>query len=143
MAQHQKPVTSRVLLLDTNLGFLFALAYELQKLGIAALPALSVKEANAVLAGFGPGMDLLIVKSSIRGALGFAAGLLTQNPALPVIAIVQTDQALPRRGVRFLAYLRDPDDVQPHLAPKWARLVWLLLRRAGAEARLRSHGSTQ
>ena len=135
MAPDHQPVSSRVLLLDTNLGFQFALAFELEKLGIAALPAHSVREAKVLLAEFGPRLDLVIAKYAIRGTRAFIQVLREYNPDLPVVAILP-DTRIPRGPVGpFAGYLRDPEDVQPQVAAKAARLVQSLICRSRRVAR--------
>ena len=142
MAPDHEPIYSRVLLFGTDPGFLFALAFELQKLRIAALAACSFREANTVLAEFGPQLDLLIVKCSIRGSRRVAANLLLHNPGLPIIGIVPENRTPSKRSLPFVAYLRDPDDLLPQRAGECARLVQSLIRRRDVGVR-RSRGSAR
>jgi DNA-binding response OmpR family regulator len=60
---------SRILILDRELGFMWALAESLKTRGIETIPSTSVEEAEAILAALQPDLALLIARWNGRAFL--------------------------------------------------------------------------
>jgi hypothetical protein len=82
-----RTVTSSILMLDGDLGFLFALSVELEKRNIAAFPARTVGEAQSILEDMEPALSALVVNCECRGACAFAREMLRRDATLRVIGI--------------------------------------------------------
>ena len=86
--RHVHPtMMASILILDGDLGFLFALSVELGKRSIAAIPARTVGEAQSMLEEMEPALSALVVNCECPGACAFARGMLRQDAALRVIGI--------------------------------------------------------
>src|ERR1700681_1709038 len=83
----QPTMMASILILDGDLGFLFALSDELGKRSIAAIPARTVDEAQSMLEEMEPALSALVVNCECAGACAFARGMLRQDAALRVIGI--------------------------------------------------------
>ena len=120
--------TATVLLLDSELGFLFAISHELAQREISAFPARSVVEARGLIAQFDLKLDLLVVNCARPGACDFAAELSRQNAALKVIGIVTAGHTCQKCVERISAHFRDPDDRDPKRIGHCADVIEMLVR---------------
>ncbi|HUB82053.1 MAG TPA: hypothetical protein VMB03_24820 [Bryobacteraceae bacterium] len=77
-----------ILIIDSNLGFLFWLGEALAEARHQAWPACNVAEAGAILRSRRlPRLDLLIVNPSVDGALRLVQRLRRARPDLKVLAV--------------------------------------------------------
>lgn len=78
----------QILIIDSNLGFLFWLGEALAEAHHQAWPACNVSEAGAILRTRRlPRLDLLIVNPSVEGALRLVHRLRRVRPELKVLAV--------------------------------------------------------
>ena len=126
MSPRRRPAT--ILLLDRELGFLFAISHELAQREISAFPARSAAEARGLIAQFDLKLDLLVINCASPGACAFAAELYRQNAALKVIGIVTAGQTCGECGERISAHFRDPEDRDPKRIGHCADVIEMLVR---------------
>lgn len=88
-------VDKAVLLIDTDLGFLFWLGQALDRAGYEAFPARGIPQAIALLAEFHLTVGSVILNYSLPGAEGFIIGLRHSQNYLKVISLVEQEQPLP------------------------------------------------
>ena len=111
-----------ILILDGDLGFLFALSAELGKRSIAAIPARTVGEAQSMLEEIEPALSALVVNCECPGACAFARGMKRQDATLRIIGI--RSEGLPCAACAGLwsATLRQAD-VRPEQIGRCAEVV--------------------
>jgi DNA-binding NtrC family response regulator len=83
-----------VLIVDSDLGFVFWLGQELDAAGYRAFPARSVTDATALLGELKIGVDLLIVNPALPHAAGFVETLGGSNNDLKVVAVSDNESVL-------------------------------------------------
>lgn len=125
------PVTNSVLLLDRELGFMWALAESLKTRGIETIPATSVEEAEAILAALRPDLAMLIVNCSLKRACAFAEQLRDRYQYLKVIGINSRGHRCRECGKLLIATLSDPEDRSPERLQHCVELIWILTDRSG------------
>ena len=79
-------MSSSILILDRELGFLWAISQELRKHGISAIPSHSVPEAEDLLDELRPPLSLLLIDCRCPGACTFVKKLRRQYSKLRAIA---------------------------------------------------------
>jgi NADPH:quinone reductase-like Zn-dependent oxidoreductase len=120
-----------ILIIDRDLGFMWALAESLKVRGIAAIPSTSVEEAEAILGMLQPGLSLLIMNCACRGVCSFAQQLRKQHEFLKVIGITSRGHRC-RECARFLiATLSDPEDRSKDQLEHCVELICILTSRSG------------
>src|SRR5581483_2825129 len=77
-----------VLVLDGELGFMFALSQELSRRHIAAFPARTVREARAMIARFQLDPDVVVINCGSPGACAFAESVAKERRDLQIVALV-------------------------------------------------------
>ena len=82
-------VTKTILIVGSDLGFVFWLGQTLDAAGYQALPAKSTSDAAAILSHWSGSLDLLAISSKLPEARVFAKNLRAVNPALRVIVIIE------------------------------------------------------
>jgi DNA-binding response OmpR family regulator len=82
-----------ILLIDTDLGFLFWLGRMLDKGGYKAFPAKSVPDAVALLADLHLTVNLVILNWSLPGAEGLVAAMRQAWENLKVISLATDERA--------------------------------------------------
>jgi hypothetical protein len=127
MAQERNPHVSRILLLDKDVGFMFALANELRSLEIMVIPATSVAQAEQFLDTVGGVMDLLVVNCNMPDAPEFARKHYEQNPSLPIVGIAATPFVT--NGFRVAANIHDPEDRHLRKVRRWALIIQALVKK--------------
>jgi ActR/RegA family two-component response regulator len=85
-------VDRAILLIDTDLGFLFWLGQALDRAGYEAFPARSIPDAIALLAALHLTVGSVILNYSLPGAENFVAGLRQSQNHLKVISLVEYEQ---------------------------------------------------
>jgi DNA-binding NtrC family response regulator len=117
-----------ILVLDSELGFLFALSHELARREISAFPARSAAEARGLIAQFDLKVDLVVMNCARAGACKFAEELTGQNAALKVIGIVADGRGCEECADRLSARFRDPEDRDPKQIVHCAEVIEMLVR---------------
>jgi DNA-binding NarL/FixJ family response regulator len=82
---------SRIVIIDSDLGFAFWLGHVLDQAGDQALPAASVAHAKSLLAELGIVADLVVINTGAPDAAAFIADLRAARPRCRVIALVDND----------------------------------------------------
>jgi DNA-binding NtrC family response regulator len=122
---------TNVLIIDRDLGFMWALAGSLKMRGIATIPSTSVEEAQAILDTLLPDLSLLIVNCGCEGVCSFAQELRQQHEFLKVVGITSRGHRC-RQCARFLiATLSDPEDRSPDRLQHCVELICILTSRLG------------
>jgi hypothetical protein len=112
-----------ILIVDNDLGFVFWLGQALDAVGYDTLPAKGVTEAVALLAELKVEVDVLILRSALRGAEEFAADLrYNQNGHLKTIALTEENEGRPTSMLGW-----DGWQVKPRLPEANARKIFLSL----------------
>ena len=109
---HEDGLAKTILILDTDLGFVFWLGEILTQAGYRAVPAQSIKEATSLMRRLKTLADLLIVSPAVHGAAEWMQS--RGNPLLrPVIAAVEdpVDGRVALMGAR--AVCRKPEFGRP------------------------------
>jgi hypothetical protein len=120
---HAHPtVMASILILDGDLGFLFALSAELRKRSIAAIPSRTVGEAQTMLADIEPALSALVVNCERPGACAFAREMRRQDAALRVIGIRPEGGSCTACTDLWSATLR-PRDIRPERIGYCAEVV--------------------
>jgi hypothetical protein len=122
--------TSSVLVLDRELGFMFALSQALRRRNIAALPCCSVAEAEALLANLQPDLSVILINCSCPGVCAFARALRRQRSKLRVVGITSDARQCRQCGEGLDASIRDPDDRRPEGIERCAEIVQAFVRGA-------------
>jgi len=118
-----------ILIVDSDLGFVFWLGHAIDEGGWEALPAKSVTDALSLIGQLQTAVDLLIVNPSLEGIAGLVEKLLELNPNLKVIALLASGEK-PVAGVD--ACVRKPDRVDESSKLKWQQTIGQLLVRGRA-----------
>jgi hypothetical protein len=122
--------TSSVLVLDRELGFMFALSQALRKRNIAAIPCCSVAEAEALMANLDTELSVLLINCSCPGVCAFARQLRRGRSKLRVVGITSDSRQCRQCGEGLDATIRDPDDRRPDGIERCAELVHAFVRGA-------------
>lgn len=88
-----------ILLIDTDLGFLFWLGQALDRAGYEAFPARGIPDAIALLAELHLTVGSIILNFSLPGAEDFIAGLRHSQNHLKVISLVEYEQQFVPPGI--------------------------------------------
>jgi two-component SAPR family response regulator len=122
--------TSSVLVIDRELGFMFALSQALRKRRIGAIPCCSVAEAEALLARLQPDLGVLVINCSCPGVCAFATKLRRLQSRLRVVGITSTGRQCRQCGQCLDATIRDPEDRWPEGIERCAEMVDSLRQNA-------------
>ena len=88
-------VKTAVLLIDSDLGFVFWLGRALDNAGYEAFPAKSISDALRLMAELHLSMSLVIVNHALPGAAEFIADLRNTQKLVKVMALIEdTDSAV-------------------------------------------------
>ena len=121
-----------VLVVDSDLGFIVALSYELHLRGIEALPAITVTEAQPMLSGL-PSLDVLVINCAISGACTFAEQVVYSRPNVRIIGIISEANDCKNCEDLLTARLRDPEDKRPEQIAYCADVIEVLITRVRYE----------
>lgn len=122
--------TASVLVLDRELGFMFALSQALRKRNIAAIPCCSVAEAEALMASIETDLSVLLINCSCPGVCAFARALRQRRSKLRVVGITSDARQCRQCGEGLDATIRDPDDRRADGIERCAELVQAFVRGA-------------
>jgi hypothetical protein len=112
--------TTAVLIVDTDLGFVFWLGQALDNAGYQALPAKSIGDATALLGELNLEIDLLIVSPFLEGARAFADTLRRSQGHLKLIALIDEWE---ERSFAFPE--ADASEYRPLNNDEVSRIQWL------------------
>jgi len=124
-----------VLVLDGELGFMFALSQELSRRHIAAFPARTVREARAMIARFQLDPDVVVINCGSPGACAFAESVAKERRDLQIVALVSDRYQCRKCADRLAAEFRDPEDQAPDRIPHFADVIQDLVREQRRRAR--------
>jgi hypothetical protein len=99
---------STILIIDSDLGFVFWLGQSLDAAGYESIPAKNVPGAKVLLGELRVIVDLLIIRPSIAGANAFIEGLRISQDCLKTIGLLGNDEALSEFGPRMDAWQHIP-----------------------------------
>jgi DNA-binding NtrC family response regulator len=117
-----------VLVLDGELGFVFALSVELSKRHIPVFPARTAREARNTISRFQLDPDLLVINCSSPGACALAAETAKHRPDVQVIAMVSEHYQCRNCARLVAAQFRYPEDQEPERIPHCADVIEALLK---------------
>ena len=123
------------LVLDGELGFVFALSMELSKRHISVFPARTAREARSTVERFRLRPDILLINCGSPGACTLAEELATQHKGIRVVAMISERFQCKKCAGRLAARLRDPEDALPAGIPHCADVIEALVnqsRQAGS-----------
>jgi hypothetical protein len=124
-----RPVaTASVLVVDRELGFMFALSQALRKRNIAAIPCCSVAEAEALMVNLDADLGVLLINCSCPGVCAFAHALKKRRSNLRVVGITSDARQCRQCESGLDATIRDPDDRRPEGIERCAELVQMFAR---------------
>ena len=126
MPQQNSPPT--ILLLDSELGFMLALAHELNRRKVAAFPSFCVQEAQSLIMHFGLEPDVLVIECSRPGACAFAKAVAVERPGVQVVAITSERPGGRKCEAPVAAQLCDPQDRIPERIGHCADVIQALLK---------------
>jgi DNA-binding NtrC family response regulator len=124
---------TRILIIDRELGFMLALAQQLEACGLATIPSSSVTEAKRVLAATRAQLSLIIINCRCEGVCLFAEQLRKKHRRLQVIGIVSRGYRCRACSRTFVATLHDPEDRRPERVAHCAEVVRILAERTSLE----------
>jgi DNA-binding NtrC family response regulator len=122
---------TNVLIIDRELGFMWALAESLKTRGIATIPSTSVEEAEAILGTLQPDLSLLIVNCECAGVCSFAQELRQHHEFLKVIGITSRGHRCGECARFLIATLSHPEDRAPDRLQHCVELICILTSRSG------------
>jgi DNA-binding response OmpR family regulator len=113
-----------VLIVESDLGFVFWLGQTLDKAGYTALPSKTVTDAKELLSELNVPIDLVVIDLSLTGALNFVHALRRSQGHLHVLALVGETEGprRPRAGI-------DAWRTKPHQIDEISKLEWVQLSR--------------
>ena len=118
-----------VLMLDGDVGFMFALSQEVTARGISAYPARTVREARSMLQRFRIAPDVLVIDCAVPGACSFVKRVAEQRGSLAILGIVSTGHRCEECAELLAKTLFKPDDTSPERIPYCADVIQHLLRQ--------------
>jgi len=83
----QTPTMKTVLVVDSDVGFVFWLGQALDQNRYGVLPAANVPNARTLLDEFGNAVDLVVVNPALRDTADFVGTLRGRNPRLKVVLV--------------------------------------------------------
>jgi hypothetical protein len=119
-----------VIVVDSDLGFVFWLGHALDQAGHYALPAASAAGASRVLSELGLTADLVVINAALPNASSFVADLRLAQPALKVVAIVDDPEATPPAFLQANLVERKPVSMDDATRRDWVDTVGLILSRS-------------
>jgi CheY-like chemotaxis protein len=126
-----KPV-STILLVDSDLGFIFWLGRALDNVGFEALPAKSTWDAMALVEDYHLAVDVLIIDPSLPGASRLITLLRQSHRPVQVIAATADPEGLRLGFPQVDVIRRRPHDLDDDSRGDWVRLIQSMLSRRSA-----------
>jgi hypothetical protein len=132
-------VNTIVLLIDSDLGFVFWLGQTLAEVGYEAIPAKSIPDALKLVAELQLPVALLILRDSLPGAADLIAILQYAQKDLKVILTVEDGDA-PKR-LNADAQYRRPHQINENSKMGWLQVIQKVLWEQGASVSVPAQGS--
>ena len=107
-----------ILILDSDVGFLFWVGALLHSAGHKPFPALSVSQAIELLREFNPGIDLLVANLAVSGADDFARNLRDKSH-VRIVAAVPPGAKPEQFPLDVDVVLRKPAELDEHARSEW------------------------
>ena len=126
LPRREVAVISSVLVLDRELGYMFALSQALRKRAIAAIPSCSVAEAEALVANLKPHLSVLLINCSCPGVCGFVTALRQRMKNLRVVGITSHKRSCKQCALDYT--LQDPEDRRADGIERCAEMLHMLIR---------------
>ena len=112
-----------VLIIDSDLGFVFWLGRILQGAGCEVIPVKGFAEASVLLSELNTGVDLLIVDSRLAGVVDFADEQRRSRPNLKILVAIG-DKDTPAGQIQPADVIaRKPPHLDDTAASLWLRMV--------------------
>jgi DNA-binding response OmpR family regulator len=111
-----------ILIVDSDLGFVFWLGQALFKVGFEVFPAKAVPDALTLLSECVPALDLLIINFSLPGAPDFVTALRLAQDNVKVIALVKKTEPSPEYYPVLEAVL-STDDISTASRTQYVSLI--------------------
>ncbi|HKE28100.1 MAG TPA: response regulator [Bryobacteraceae bacterium] len=127
-----------VLIIDSDLGFVFWLGRILQGAGCEVIPAKSSAEASVLLSELSTGVDLLIVDSRLAGVVAFADEQRRSRPKVKILVAISDKDTSAGQIQLADVIARKP----PHLDDTAASLWLGMVEHAFGSLRQRSSGGS-
>jgi cobyrinic acid a,c-diamide synthase len=124
-----------VLVLDGELGFMFALSQELSKRHIAAFPSRTAREARSLITRFRLEPEVLVINCGSPGACALAEGVAKERRDVQIIGVISDRFQCRKCAALLAAQFRDPEDQSPERIPHCADVIQALLREQRRRAR--------
>ena len=125
---------SSILILDRELGFLWAISQELRKHGISAIPSHSVPEAESLLDELQIPLSLLLVDCRCPGACLFVQKLRRQYSRLRAIGVTSSRRKCTQCAGEFSATITHPNRGARDRIERYAEMIRALVDSARADA---------
>jgi hypothetical protein len=124
---HGLPGVKTVLVVDSDLGFAFWLGHALDQAGHYALPAFSPAGASRLLTELGLPPDLVIINATLPNAASFIADLRLSQPALKVVAVVDTPGDPSPAFLQANLVEHKPAAIDERVRREWVDMVRMIL----------------
>ena len=128
------PVRTSILILDRDLGFLWAISQELRKHGISAIPSHSVPEAEDLLDELRPPLSLLLIDCRCPGACTFVQKLRRQYSKLRAIGITSARRRCAQCASELSATITHPHRGARDRIERYAEMIRAVVDSARADA---------
>ena len=130
--ESEKGAAETILIIDTDLGFVFWLGHALESAGYAALPAKTTAAARELIRDHKILVDILVIDPLVPDVFDFVSELRRSRPSLRVIAAVREASGTPTAEA-------DAEALKPlHLdgvaAIPWIDVIRTLSAAAGPKA---------
>jgi hypothetical protein len=112
-----------VLLVDSDLSFVFWLGQALDLAGCEALPARSTAAASELIREHRLSVDTLVIDPVLPDALSFVAGLRESRPQLKAVAALPGLPSDPTDLPGFNAIRRKPEHYTSEAQAEWIGLI--------------------
>ncbi len=122
-------------MLDSELGYMVALAEELRKRDVAAFPARTVRDAQALLTKFRLRPDVMVVNCACAGASSFVRSLSKSAAGVQIVAITSGRRNCRECGQVLAAMFRHPEDRQLDGVERCAGVIQVLVKQLRRHAR--------
>jgi FixJ family two-component response regulator len=129
---NEPPGAPTILIVDEDVGLVWWLGELFHEAGYQSIPALSSKQALALVRGDHKGVDLLVIDPRLWGASRLIKTLSRARP--PKLVFTQGPGEVTIPAVRPVAVLERPDGWGPISRAEWRQTVQRILSRVGFRA---------
>lgn len=128
----ERKLLPTILLVDSDLGFIFWLGQALDAAGCWALPAKDVASALELISGHRLAVDILVISPLLSDAFAFISQLRQSRPALRVIAATPADWEKFPPLTEVDAVIRKPSHLTVLALSQWINLIRDFMGGSGA-----------